>query len=79
MIKGFEPIIDDNCEVLILGTMPGSESLRKQEYYAYERNQFWKIVFSLFGEEYTESYEDKKIFLLKNHIAVWDVLQSCDR
>ncbi|MCB2290827.1 DNA-deoxyinosine glycosylase [Clostridium sp. CS001] len=79
MVEGFEPIIHENCEILILGTMPGAESLIHQEYYGNRQNQFWKIVFSLFGEEMIESYDDKMDFLLKNHIAIYDVLKSCDR
>ncbi len=49
MVEGFEPIIDKNCEVLILGTMPGVESLRKQGFFGNKQNQFWNIVFSLLG------------------------------
>jgi hypoxanthine-DNA glycosylase len=79
MIKGFEPIIDNNCEAFVLGTMTGADSLRKEEYYANERNQFWKIVFSLVGEETNVSYVEKQKILLKNHIALWDVIQSCER
>mgnify|MGYP001601729127 FL=1 len=79
MVEGFEPIIDENCEILILGTMPGAESLIKQEYYAFERNQFWRIIFSIFGKEIADNYESKKVVLLNNNIAIWDVLASCDR
>ncbi|MCR1898618.1 DNA-deoxyinosine glycosylase [Irregularibacter muris] len=79
MIEGFLPIIDNNSEILILGTMPGGESLKKQEYYAYGRNQFWKIIFSLLKGQATDDYEEKKKILLESHIGVWDVLKSCDR
>ncbi|MFT5874010.1 MAG: hypoxanthine-DNA glycosylase [Clostridium sp.] len=79
MVEGFEPIIDGNCEILILGTMPGAESLIQQEYYAFERNQFWKIVFSLLGEDVPDDYESKKAILVNNKIAIWNVLKSCDR
>ncbi len=79
MIRSFKPVIDNNCKVLILGTMPGARSLEKQEYYGHQRNSFWKIIFSLFNHKVTEDYEDKKAFLLKHNIALWDVLQACDR
>lgn len=59
--------------------MPGGESLKKQEYYAYGRNQFWKIIFSLLKGQATDDYEEKKKILLESHIGVWDVLKSCDR
>ncbi|MBU3206980.1 DNA-deoxyinosine glycosylase [Clostridium algidicarnis] len=80
MIEGFDPIIDKNCEILILGTMPGKVSFKKQEYYALKRNQFWKVIFSIFGEDMDDdNYESKKALLLNNKIAIWDVLKSCDR
>lgn len=79
MIKSFEPIIDHNAKLLILGSMPGAESLRQQRYYAYKRNQFWKIIYEVFEKELTESYPERKNFLHKHCIGLWDVLKSCDR
>lgn len=79
MIYSFEPIIDKECKVLILGSMPGVESLNKNQYYAHPRNSFWKIMFLLFNEEYSDDYSVKKKLLLSNNIGLWDVLKSCDR
>jgi hypoxanthine-DNA glycosylase len=78
-IYSFDPIIDDNCRVLVLGTMPGPASLRRQQYYGYERNAFWRIIYDLFEEEPEEDYGFRKSFLLKHNIALWDVLKSCER
>lgn len=79
MISSFEPIINTNCKVLILGTMPGMKSLQKQEYYGHERNAFWKIIYLVFEEQLNHDYSYKKEFLLKHNIALWDVLKSCNR
>lgn len=79
MISSFKPIIDKDCKILILGTMPGVKSLEKQEYYGHERNTFWKIMYSLFQQELTSEYSYKKAFLLQHNIALWDVLKSCYR
>lgn len=79
MLNSFEPVINKDSRVLILGTMPGIKSLEKQEYYGNERNAFWKIIFSLFNKELTTDYEQRKEFLLQHNIALWDVLKSCDR
>jgi len=79
MIKCFEPIVDDNARLLILGSMPGKESLRQQQYYAYKRNQFWKILFEVFQEDLTDNYTKKKELLYRHHIGLWDVLKSCER
>lgn len=74
----FDPIVNKDCKVLILGTMPSEESLRKQERYGHKSNQFWRIIFTLFGEELPDSYKEKSDFLIKKNIAIWDVLESCE-
>jgi len=79
MITSFKPIIDENCKILILGTMPSIKSLEKQQYYGNKQNQFWKIIYGLFNQAIEDDYEHKKAFLLNRHIAIWDVLESCDR
>jgi len=75
----FPPIANENSKVLILGTMPGVDSLRFNEYYAHQRNAFWKILFTLFNQPITNDYETKKQLLLNNNIALWDVLKTCSR
>lgn len=78
-IKSFKPIIDSISKVLILGSMPGVESLNKQQYYANKRNQFWKIIFSLYELSPSEIYEEKIEFLKSKGIALWDVIDCCSR
>lgn len=77
--QGFPPIADDRAVILILGSMPSEESLRKQEYYGHPRNAFWKIMAQLFEFEQTSSYAKRGAALKQNRIAVWDVLQACER
>ena len=79
MLRSFEPVVDKHCKVIILGTMPGVRSLEKQEYYGHERNSFWAIISNLFNKGPVVDYEEKKAMLLENHIALWDVLQACER
>lgn len=79
MKRGFPPIAGKTATILILGTMPGEESLRKREYYAHPRNAFWRILGSLLGFEPAADYEDKTRILLENNIALWDVMNSCER
>lgn len=74
----FAPIVDANSKILLLGTMPGEESLRKQEYYGHKSNLFWKILFTLYNKPLADNYEERVDFLLENGIALWDVLQSCE-
>lgn len=79
LVSSLNPIIDDCSRVLILGTMPGNESLRKQEYYANPTNQFWRIIYSIFGSAPRQTYKEKILFLHKNRIALWDVIKQCYR
>lgn len=78
-LNSFAPIIDDNTRVLILGSMPGGESLRRQQYYGHPRNQFWKIMFTLFNCEYQEDYVKRTMLLREKNIGLWDVIESCYR
>jgi len=78
-IYSFPPISDSRSKVLILGTMPGKESLRKNEYYGHPQNAFWKILFKLYNIPFSSDYRFKVEMLLQNGIALWDVLQTCER
>jgi double-stranded uracil-DNA glycosylase len=72
-------VLDERARVLVLGTLPGEESLRRQEYYAHPRNLFWPIVCGLFGAPAPPSYPAKLEFVLSRRIALWDVCASARR
>ena len=78
-IHSFDPIINPQSKILILGTMPGKESLEKQQYYGNARNQFWRIIYTLFEADLASDYEQRKKFLLERGIALWDVINNCTR
>ena len=78
-IRGLPPILDGQTKCLVLGTIPGAESLKRKEYYANPRNQFWRITEALFGINHTSTYSERKRELLGRGIGLWDVLESCDR
>lgn len=78
MTDGFPPIADVDARVLILGTGPSLESLRRKEYYGNRMNGFWPIMASLWNEQ-PSTYTDKQRLLLVHHIALWDVLSRFDR
>lgn len=74
----FDPVYDRDCEILILGTFPSVKSREQNFYYGHPQNRFWKVLARLTEEPVPETVEEKKAMLLKHHIAVWDVVQSCD-
>src|SRR3954464_7251471 len=76
---GLPPVADENSRVLVLGSLPGDESLRLQQYYANPSNQFWSLLAGVFGAPVGSSYEPRLAYLQARGIALWDVLQSADR
>ena len=79
LCKGFAPLLGAQAKVLILGSMPGGESLRQQQYYAFERNCFWWMMGELFDAGWQLPYEQRVARLTQTGVAVWDVLASCER
>ena len=86
-IHSFEPIVEPNSTILILGTMPGADSLSLHQYYANKNNYFWDIMFRVFNTDWAPfNYVDEKIqyservLLLKaSQVALWDMIHSCTR
>lgn len=78
IIHPFPPIYDSNSKILILGTFPSVKSREGEFYYHHPQNRFWKVISGLYGEPLPGSIEEKKQLLLRNRIAVWDVIQSCE-
>ena len=75
----FPPLIDKDSKILILGSFPSIKSFEKSFYYSHPTNQFWKILATLFNDETPGSIDEKKEFLKKNKIALWDMVKSCSR
>ena len=74
----FAPIYDKDSRILILGTFPSVKSRENHFYYGHPQNRFWKVIAALTASEVPMTIEDKKILLLSHHIAIWDVIASCD-
>ena len=74
----FAPVFDGNSRILILGTFPSVKSREQQFYYGHPQNRFWKVLAALTGETQPGTIEEKKACLLRNRIAVWDVIAICD-
>ena len=80
LLTGLAPVIDPHIRILILGSFPGAASLAAQQYYAHPRNQFWRLVGALVGEDlYSLPYAERLPRLLGHRIGLWDVLGACER
>ena len=79
MKNGLSPLVGENPRILILGSLPGDESIRLQQYYANPKNLFWQIMEGIFEEPVSTTYPERCAFLAKHHIALWDILSSADR
>lgn len=79
-VRSFEPIASANARILILGSVPGIASLQAGQYYAHPQNRFWPIMGKLLGFELSQTpYTERMASLSDAGIALWDVLQSCER
>lgn len=78
-MRSFPPVANPDAKLLILGSMPGKESLRQNQYYAHPQNAFWKIMGELTGAHPQLPYAERLLKLTEARIALWDVLASCER
>lgn len=77
VIHELDPVFDENSKILILGTFPSVKSREQKFFYGHPQNRFWKVLASVLEIEVPVTIDEKKRFLLKNNIAVWDVIESC--
>jgi len=77
--QGLPPVISEHSRTLILGTLPGDESIRTRRYYANPRNQFWTILARVYQEDIVDRYDEQITFLLSHGLALWDVLRTAHR
>lgn len=74
----FEPVYDKHSKILILGTLPSVKSREQNFYYGHPQNRFWKVLATITQSDVPQTIQEKKVLLLRSHIAVWDVVQECD-
>jgi hypoxanthine-DNA glycosylase len=72
------PVYDANSRILILGSFPSVKSREQQFFYGHKQNRFWKVLSSILECPVPQEISEKREMLLKNHIALWDVIASCD-
>lgn len=78
VFHNIEPIYNSDSKILILGSFPSVKSREGEFFYDHPSNRFWKVLSAVLGEVTPITHEDKRSFLLKHNIALWDVLSSCE-
>ena len=74
----FDPVYNDESQILILGSLPSVKSREQGFYYGHPRNRFWKVMADVLRVPEPDTIEEKRSMLLAGHIAVYDVIQSCE-
>lgn len=78
IVHPFGPLYDEQSRVLILGSFPSVKSREQQFFYGHPKNRFWPLLAALTGSGIPQNIEEKKQLALKNGIALWDVIASCE-
>ena len=76
--RQFGPVYDKNSKILILGSFPSVKSREANFYYGHPQNRFWPLLSRILETDAPQNTEEKKALLIKNNIALWDTLDSCD-
>ncbi len=77
LIHTIDPVFDEHSRILILGSFPSVKSRESGFFYGHPQNRFWKVSAAVFEDDVPVTIEEKKAFLLKHQIAVWDVIRKC--
>ncbi len=72
------PLFNKESKTLILGSFPSVKSRGAMFFYGHPQNRFWKVVAAVFGEPVPTNVPEKKELILRNHLALWDTIHSCD-
>ena len=78
MIHNIAPVYDSDSRILILGSFPSVKSREQQFFYGHKQNRFWRVMAQVLDCAVPEDIAQKRVMLLSHHVAVWDVIASCE-
>lgn len=78
MTHNIDPVYDSHSEILILGSFPSVKSREQQFFYGHKQNRFWRVLAHVLNCAVPENTEQKRAMLLTHHVALWDVIASCE-
>ena len=72
------PVFDEMSRILILGSFPSVKSREAGFFYGHPQNRFWRVLAAVLGCAVPVAIDEKRDMLLAHHVAVWDVIASCE-
>ena len=78
IVHPFPAFYDEDSTILILGSFPSVKSREQKFFYGHPQNRFWKVTAAVFDDVPAETVPEKADFLRRHHIALWDVIHSCE-
>ena len=78
ILHPIEPVFDKDSKILILGSFPSVKSREAAFFYGHPQNRFWKVTAAVMEDDLPVTVDEKRAFLLRNNIALWDVIGSCE-
>ena len=78
IIHPLKPLYRADSKLLILGSFPSVKTREYGFFYGHPFNRFWPLMAALFQEEISTKIEDRRAFLLRHKIAVYDSIYQCD-
>lgn len=74
----FPPVYDERSSILILGSFPSVKSREQGFFYGHPQNRFWRVLAAVYHDEVPMTVPDRRAFLLRHGVALWDVLAACE-
>ena len=80
MLEGLAPVVDRGTRLVVLGSFPGAASLAARQYYGHPRNQFWRLLATLWAEDLLAlPYPARLAAIARRGLGLWDVYARCER
>lgn len=77
LVHPLAPVFDERSRILILGTFPSPKSRSFGFYYSHPQNRFWPVMEQVYNERIPANPQARSVFVLRHHLALWDVLRGC--
>lgn len=78
IVHPIPPLYDSDSRTLILGSFPSVKSREQAFFYGHPQNRFWRVLAGVYNEAVPQSIEQKREFILRHNLALWDTIESCE-